>query len=594
MVSLESQKKIYPCLENWINLNANYVYFMLHKNASPDRIEELFTGTAQIHYADVEQTYSFEIQPLTKISPGRNLGNWISSPPVAKEEPFLFSCIALIILLVACFNYMNLSLAKALSRAKEVGIRKVIGASRFKLFTQFIGEAVTYSLIALAVSYIFLLFIVPEFSHQLRERFDLGNYNLILVCASILFAFFAGILGGFVPALYISRFNPIAVLKDITKIRVFSKLTFRRALVVFQFFVSFIFIITTIVIYKQIQFEKNYDLGFHPQNILMVELQGVDYSIFKQEIVNHPSISSVAGTGFVPSTGTRWIDRAKLSDTADFFEIDILPMDENYTENIGLEVLAGRNFAEHSRTDDEKFILINETAVRELGLGSPDRALGKMLIFKEDISLEIIGVVKDFVSSSISDQVRPLALRVMPDEIQYASIRINDQNTESTLLFIEEKWKKLQPFRPIGSMFFEDYIKEIRAFIEETLRAIGLIAFLTILIAFFGLLGMVIYDTEARIKEIGIRKVMGASVWDLVREVSKGFVFLLSMAVVLATPLAWFLNDLVLQNIANHVPLGIGIFAQGTFFMFIVGILIIFSQTLRAAYGNPVDALRYE
>jgi putative ABC transport system permease protein len=594
LVSLENQKKIYASLANWKNLNDNYVYFLLRENAAPQRIEELLPGIVEKHYENEGNEYRYSLQALTKISPGKNLGNNLSTMPVPTEAPLLLSTCALIIMIIACFNYTNLSLAKALSRAKEVGIRKTIGANRFKIFTQFIGESITYALIALVVGFFLYKLLIPHFFQSILVHIDMETLSFGLILSFILFAAFIGILAGIVPAIFISKFNPTEILKDITKTKVFSRVNLRRALVVIQFFISFIFIITTFVMLKQIHFQKNIDLGFQTKNILNVELQGTDYEIFKQEVSNHPGISAVSASAFIPCTGTAWLERAKRSESAEYFNIDFMSCDHQYISNLGLELVAGRNFPVSTNVGKERYVILNELAVEPFGFLSPVDAIGQTVIFDEKTQLEVIGVVHNFLSRSTQDHATPMVLRVVPEYFEYANLKITTDDMESTLLFLETKWKKLQPYRPFRHAFLEDQLEDYYAGIDNGLRGLSFVTFLAVLIAFFGLLGMVIYDMEARVKEIGIRKVMGAKMKDIILVTSKSFVFLLLLAAALAIPVAWFANHMILQSTANRITLGIGLFVQGLLVMFALGFLIIFSQTIKAASGNPVDSLRYE
>ncbi len=592
--SLERQQKLEPTLTDWENFYHGYVYCLLHEGGSPDLVEEAFPSIVGRHYPEGEIKYGFRLQPLTKISPGRNLGNFLSTSAVDPRTPVILFSIAFLIMLVACFNYTNLSLAKSLSRAREVGIRKALGANRRKLISQFIGEAVTYALVALVLAILFMKFLLPRFmgfmpflTHVEASAFRLGPF-------SFLFAILTGILAGVVPAFFFSKFDPAAVLKDVAKIRIFSRLTLRRGLVVFQFFLSFFFIITTIVLFKQIRFEDTIDRGFRAENILNVELQGVDYDLFKQDIVNHPAIIMVSASDSVLCTGSRAITMVRTSDAVELAEIDCLMVDEDFIENMRIPLLAGRHFPERGSAAEEAYAVINARAVGRLGFDTPQEAIGGRLILRNDTSLEIIGVVRDFFSQSLSGAIYPMVLRIGPEYFGYANIRIRENAAEPVLEYLGDVWKKHDPYHPFRFGFLEDQIEEYQAEGKNLLRGVSFIAFLTILIAFFGLLGMVIYDTEARVKEIGIRKVMGASVLDIVLVLSRSFVVLLVLAAALAAPLAWFINHIMLQSAVNRIRLGIDIFGLGLVFMLALGVATIFSQTVRAAAGSPVESLRYE
>jgi len=594
LVSLENQKKIYASLTNWKNLNDNYVYFLIRENASPEAVEKLLPAIVEKHTADDENEYRYSLQALTKISPGKNLANNLYGSPIPREAPLFLSAVALIIMMIACFNYTHLSLAKALSRAKEVGIRKTIGANRLKIFTQFVGESITYALIALFVAFFLYILLLPYFFRPILLHIEMEALGFSLILAFVLFSVFIGFLAGIIPAILISRFNPTEVLKDITKTKVFSKINLRRALVVIQFFISFVFIVTTLVLFKQIHFQINTVPGFQPENILNVELQGTSYEILKQKVANHPGISTVSASAFIPCTGMAWLERVKLPESEEYMDIDFMSIDNNFIPNLGLKIVAGMNFPETIDQENNRFVILNELAVERFGFPSPVDAIGQTLSFDKNTQVEIIGVVNDFLSRSTQEIVHPMALRVAPEYFEYANLKINADDPEPILLFLETKWKELQPYRPFRCAFFEDQLDDYHAGAQNMLGGLGFVSFLTILIAFFGLLGMVIYDMEARVKEIGIRKVMGASVWDIILVTSKSFLFLLLLATALALPISWFANHMMLQSIANRIELGFGTFALGLAIMFSLGFLIIFPQTIRAASGNPVDSLRYE
>jgi putative ABC transport system permease protein len=275
-------------------------------------------------------------------------------------------------------------------------------------------------------------------------------------------------------------------------------------------------------------------------------------------------------------------------------EIDCLLADENFLENFEIPLLVGRQFPPGGSAEGESFTIINERAAASLGFRSPQEAIGKSLVFGGDKSLEIIGVVRNFVSQSLGGEIRPLVLRIMPQYFRYANVRIEGGDPAAALNFLAEKWKVLEPYEPFEYGFLSDQIDAYQAEGKTMLRAVSFVAFLAILIAFFGLLGMVIYDTDARVKEIGIRKVMGASVPEIVAGLSRSFVSLLVLGAVLAMPAAWFVNNMFLQSSANRIRLGPGIFGLGLALMLALGLATILSQTVRAATGNPVDSLRYE
>jgi putative ABC transport system permease protein len=325
-----------------------------------------------------------------------------------------------------------------------------------------------------------------------------------------------------------------------------------------------------------------------------VELQGVDYGLFKQEISSHPSVAGVSATDVVLCTGSRGIMRVKSPENGEDREIDFLAVDERFLENHGMALLAGRPFPPAAGGDRDRLAIINEKAVAALRLSSPQDAVGGPLVLGNGKSLEIVGVVRDFPSQSLDGEIRPLVLRIMPQYFRYANIRLEPGDPGPVLDFLAEKWKGLEPYEPFTFAFLTDQIAAYQEEGHSLLRAVSFIAFLALTIAFFGLLGMVIYDMDARVKEIGVRKVLGASVAGIAVSLSRGFVVLLALGAALATPAAWVFNRMVLLESANRIRLGPGIFGLGFLFLLALGLATIFSQTIRAAAGDPVDSLRYE
>jgi len=596
-ISLEKQNKLQANMENWNQFHSSYVYFMLNENSSPENITLALPAIINKNYPDADKAPHFTLQALTDISPGQSLANEIGTV-IPFQITFVFIFVGLIILLTASFNYTNLSIAKALSRAKEVGIRKVVGANRSQLFMQFISEAAVISVLALILSFFLLEFLKPMFlnlNSDIRLFFRIENsFNYGLYIIFLIFAILNGIFAGFLPAVYISKFNPIMVLKDISKIKLFSTFSLRKGLVLFQFSLSLIFLITSIVGYNQITFLKNRDYGFNSENIINVRLRGTKYQVFKQTINNYANIENVSGCAILPNVGVYWPASASLQNAADSIYIHLMPIDEKFIENLDLKILHGQNFPQFSTAGNEKFVIINEKAANKFGFEQPVDALEQSITFDGKNFLKIIGIVKDFSHQSFDSPIVPLALRLMPNELFYANIKIKDYDQEATINYLEKQWNLLNPEYAFNYSYYDQQIEDSFFGMDTIFKVFGFIAFLAIFITFFGLLGMVIYDTESRIKEIGIRKVLGASVFNITTVMAKNFIKLLAMATLIASPIAWLLNNLFLQNIAYRINLGFGIFAFGITLMFIIGLIVILPQTIKTAFLNPVDSLKNE
>ena len=595
LASQEKQRSVSPVLDEWDGFYDTYVYFLLRKGSEPGGIEAALFDLARERYPDKNAPPAFSLQALTEISPGRNLGNFLSAPAVSPQTPLLLELIAFLIVGVACFNYANLSLAKAFSRGKEVGIRKALGANRRRLVAQFIGEAVTISMVALLLAFVLFKTVVPRFFGRLLfGAADPSAPVAVSFPFAVLLAFAVGVFAGVVPAVLFSRFDPATVLRDVTKARLFSRLTLRRGLAVFQFFVSFFFIITTLVVFLQVRHVDRIDRGFQAGNILNVELKKVDFGVFKQEISGYPGVAGVSASDSILCTGSRGIMKVKTPESPDLREIDGLIVDEDFLTNFGIPLLAGRPFPPRKGREDESFTIINERALSFLHLGSPAEAIGRRLVFGGGRSLEIIGVVRDFAYQRTDQEIRPLVLRIMPEYFRYANIRVANGDPGPLLDLIAEKWKALEPYEVFNYSFLEDQISAYQEEGKDLVRALGFLSFLAILIAFFGLLGMAIYDMDARVKEIGIRRILGASSARLVIALSRNFLFLLLLGAALGTPAAWIVSHMILQTSANRISLGPGIFGAGLLLMLVLGLTTVLSQTVRAAAANPVDSLKYE
>ena len=395
LTSLERQKKIPPTLNNWKNRNNNYLYILTQENADPTKIESSLSAISKKHFPE-DNLQNFHLQPLVKISPGRRFINEISIHP-SDEGIYTPLIIAGIILLIACFNYTNLSMAKSLSRAKEIGIRKVIGAHRQHVFHQLIGEAVFLSLLAMAAAILIIRFLKTDLLRLIAEPVPLYSHwpSIDLFLGFILIAALTGFISGLFPALVLSKFNPTLILKDITKIHVFKRLTLRKILLVIQFGISFVFITFTITQFKQIRFMKNFEYGLDTRNIINVTLQDIPYERFKQETADFMNILNVSASGSIPGTPVTYGSYAKGKNNSEPIPFTFLPADENFIGCFGLELIAGKNYPENTILGREKFVILNETGVQRLGFESPSEALGETLAFEDKNPLEIIGVFKN-------------------------------------------------------------------------------------------------------------------------------------------------------------------------------------------------------
>jgi len=600
--ALERDGIVGPSLNDWNNYYSSYVYFKLKEGKNIDEVENALEEIYGKHYAGLklenrDKGYDFYLHPLTEITPGPQLSNQMGNGMPSLLIIFM-SVLAGVVMLMACFNHTNLMIAKSLTRAREIGIRKVVGAVRWQVFAQFVGEAVIFSLVALAFSYILLQFLKPcfmqlnlaqEFSAELIEDYSIYLYFLF-------FAIGVGVIAGLLPAGYLSSFKPVKVLKDSGGLKVFSRLTFRKSLIVTQFTISVVFVLVVLVIYNQINFMITKDYGFSEQNIYNVRLQGMEFQKLATEVKSLPDVVSIGGVSHALGT---WADRSsdykQNRDDESFVMRDFI-VDENYVSNIGLKFLAGQNFDPLTEGEHERHIILNEQALAQFEFSDPVSAVGQTVFTDDSLMLTVIGVVQDFNFRPLNYQIGPLALRYKTDELGWLSTKIVAGKHKEVAAAISAIWKKLDPVHEYEAMMMSDQIDNAyeSAGFFDILSIVGYISFLTVSLACMGMLGMAMYSTQTRIKEIGVRKVMGASSRQIAMLLSRSFFMLIGIAILIGTPLAFFLGDQFLSMYAFKIEITPILLLTGIGIVVLIGFLTVSSQTFKAASANPVHSLRYE
>lgn len=540
----------------------------------------------------------YHLQPLPDI----HLDNTFSydiSPAGNRSYVFIFGFVAFFILLIACINYMNLSTARSAKRAKEVGLRKVIGAHRSQLVKQFIGESVLLTFLAILVALALVEIFLPYFNSLTEKNFSLsyfGNGSFLVILVFIIA--FVGLVGGSYPAFFLSAFKPVDVLKSDKNPRG-TNAWLRRALVVAQFTISLIMIIGTLVVFSQMQFLKNNNLGFNKEQVLVIDVPNGDTTLvnklpwIKQEFLTNPNITKVSNAAFIPGErSSRLLFYAEAPDgKMEEKTINTIFVDYDFLNLMQIKLLDGRNFSRNISTDDSLAYIINETAAKWLGWENP---LGKRMESGLGGKGKVIGVVKDFHVTSLHNKIEPLAIMLTRKSQGYLMARVNAENLPATISFIEQKWKAFDPKHPMEYFFLdENFNKQYRAE-EKMLTAFGYFAALTILIACLGLYGLASFTAEQRTKEIGIRKVLGSSVSEIMLLLSKDFAWLVLISIILATPLAWYGMHHWLQNFAYRTEIHWWIFALAGFAALVIAMLTVSFQAGKAARLNPIKALRAE
>ncbi|MBS1566908.1 MAG: ABC transporter permease [Bacteroidetes bacterium] len=509
---------------------------------------------------------------------------------------YIFSIVAIFILIIACINFINLTTARSAERAREVGIRKVVGAGRGQLTRQFIGESLVICMIAFLLTLLASWLLLPGFNHLAGKTVSTGifsniNYLLILLLAAIA----VGVLAGLYPAFVLSAYKPTSVLKG--RFATSGKGTFlRKSLVVTQFTISIALIIGTIIVYNQMSYMRNQSLGFNKDQLLVINTYG-DHArnAFRDAVLTIPTVKSVALSSSVPGGGNMgaYSELENKNGDMQIANIDLYFVDWDYIPQFQIKMVAGRSFDRAFGTDTTQAMVLNETAVKMLGYSSPQQAVGRR--FRQwGREGKVIGVMKDFHYRSLAQEIKPLSMRIDSGGTNLASIKMSAANITSTIAAIENKWKTLIPGRPFSYTFLdESFDKQYRG--EQRFGNLFLnFAILAILISCLGLLGLASYSTMQRTREIGVRKVMGATVPNIVSLLSGDFLKLVLLAFVLASPIAWFFMYRWLNDFAYRTHISWWIFALAGITAALIAIATISVQAVRAAMANPVKSLRTE
>ncbi len=589
-------------LENWYQYTAGWVYVLLEKGKTIEDIQPHFEKIQKEHFAklpnpDTQQRVKYTCQNLMSITPGPFINN-----PIGPFLPWIFiyffAGLAGVVMLTSCFNFTNLSIARSLTRAREIGVRKVTGAMRWQIFVQFLSESVLVAFFALFIAILLMIVLKPimlELSFARVMKWDLeANYFVYAVFA--VFALVVGILAGIFPAVVMSGFQPVKVLKGITNMKLFSRMGLRKSLLVAQFTFSLIFILSVIVVFNQLQMYLRADHGFNLDKKVVVYLGNSSAETLKTELLKYGNIESVAAASHVPAAGSSYGDGYKRSlEEKEWTDIYYYSVDEDYLKNIEVEMVAGKFFQAETGEANKNFVVISEKTVETFHFNSAIDAIGQELIRQNDSSrVQIIGVMKNYNHQLLMEKMGALALVYRPKEFSILQVKYTG-TFEQAGQSIESAWAKVNPTLKLDYKDFSEEIHKIYdIFFGDLVSILSVVSFLAILISCLGLLGMATYTTETKIKEISIRKVLGSSNGSLVYLLSKGFFVVLLIAIVLAVPAAYFINNLWLEQLAYHVSVDMATIALGVFFLILFGVLTIGSQAWRAIYINPVQNLKSE
>ena len=524
-----------------------------------------------------------------------------------------FSTLALLILIIACINYMNLATARAGTRAKEIRLRKVIGAKKSNISKQFLSESVLFAFFALLISILLVALFLPVFNQISGKELNMNLAQYKFLFLSILgITLMTGVLSGSYPALFLSSFEPNRILKGTLFGKKFGARTasIRKVLVVFQFVLTIVLIISTTTVYRQMNFIKNRELGFDKNYLIYMQLRSegnlwerydaqkiwLKYKTLKNELSQNPNVLHVATATCLPF-GTMGDEFGQLDwegkDPEYQVSMNHMAIDPHFLETFQLELIEGRFLSDEFPSDSQNFIL-NEAAVKAAGLESPVGKRFRLL----DKTGKIIGVVKDFHFAPLRNEIRPLVLHLVPYQYwmyrNYVFVRIRADNISRTIASIENMWDRAIPEYPFDFRFLDDTIDAMYRSEQRLEMILRIFTFLAISISCIGLFGLISFTAEQRTKEIGIRKVLGASMGSVVRLLSKEFVMLVVLANIIAWPVAYFVMTRWLKSFAYRTEIGFVTFLFSGLAALVIAILTVFFQSTKAASANPVKSLRYE
>lgn len=516
------------------------------------------------------------------------------------KRVYIFSAIALFILLIACINYMNLSTARSALRAKEIGIRKVAGAGKPELILQFLSESVLFCIIATSLSFILTWAALPSLNSLSGQAFSMQNlFTPVILIPLMIMPFVVGILSGLYPAVFMSSFKPARVLKGLVKVGK-GGVSMRKVLVVAQFSISIILIISTAVVFQQLQYMQNKSLGFNKDQIITINNNsGLDntYEAFKTALLSNAAIQKVARSSRIPSG--RLLDsqgsQIEISDSMAPTKADIkyVRADQDFVPAYKVKIVAGRNFSTAYGTDSASYI-INESAVKALGLPTSEAAIGKRFSYG-DRKGQIIGVANDFNFESLHQRIIPLVFYMADGLNNYGRISIKvSGNMTAALAHVQATWKQYLPEVPFEYSFLDDRFANLYKSEKQQQSIFTIFSCIAIFIACLGLFGLSAFTITQRVKEIGIRKVLGASVSSIVQLISKDFLLLVAVAAVIAFPLAWYAMYQWLQDFAYRVSVSLWVFAAAAIIAVVIAFVTISIQAIKAAVANPVKSLRNE
>jgi putative ABC transport system permease protein len=591
----------------WLN-GGLYTYVLLKGNASPSFVQRKIPSLIREHagpelykalgvtLGDWEKkgnSYRLHLEPLTSIHLHSHLEDELQ-PNGDIKYVYIFSIIALFILLIACINFMNLSTARSSLRSKEVGVRKVLGSSKSQLVRQFLAESFLLTFISILAAVVLVELFLPAFNGLVGRHLQTGYFNSWLAIPALLVTLLiVGLIAGSYPSFFLSSFQPAKVLKSSAA---GNKGNFLRSgLVVFQFIISIVLFVSTFVVYTQLRYIQNAKLGFDKDHILVIQRAWAlenHADAFKQELLKNRDIVDASNTSGMPGQAfDESVFRTDNAQNGQQYLMSVISSDYDFTKAMGIKIEEGRYFSREFPSDSQSVVL-NESAVRTFGLTDP---VGKRIRFAGDnIPLKIIGVVKDFHYGSLHEEIRPLVMMLRLGQTPYFAIQFKTSNVSGFLSYVRDEWRKFVPGKPFEYYFLGENLDQLYRAEQKTGKIFTSFSALAILIACLGLYGLAAFTAERRTKEIGIRKTLGSSVAEIVFLLSKQFTKWVLLANIVAWPVAYFAMNSWLEDFAYRVDMTPWAFIVSALAALTIAQLTVGFHAVRAATSNPVESLRYE
>ncbi len=587
-------------LDAWFVI-AGWSYVLLEKEADAKSIESKLAPIVEKHAGADARKYGqkmfYFLQPLTDIHLKSSLEGELEGNGDIRYV-YVFSLIAVFILLIACINFMNLSTARSFNRGKEVGLRKVLGAHKKRLILQFLSESTGFAFVALILALNLVWFLLPAFSGLTGKEIAMTKLfsRGVVLCLIVLLGL-VGLAAGSYPALYLSSFQPLDTIRQRPQ-RGASRSVLRNALVILQFVISIVLIISTLIVLRQLAFMKNQKLGFKKEQVLAIYARGQglaeQYEAFKNELKKDSDIIEASYSNGIPGkTGSVLTTFLEGQPDNVSFTFDFVFADYDFLKTYEINLIQGRDFSRDFETDKEGVFLINETAQSKLGWG--EETLGKKIGYSREVMRPIVGIVQDFHYRSLKEAIGPLAIFLRPGRDTYLSIKMSTNDVSRTLSNIATTWNTFEKERRFEYFFVDEYFDALYHSEERLSQIITFFAFIAIFVACLGLFGLASFTAEQSTKEIGIRKVLGATVGSIVFHLSRNIIKGVLIANVIAWPLTFYvIKKYWLSNFPFRISINILLFLAAGVIAFCIAMVTVSFQSIKAALANPVDSIRYE